>query len=57
MKTVTVYANPVTKVGFPEEAEVLEVIRDQGRLQYCKVKMIETGKICKVLINQNNETF
>lgn len=51
MKTVTVYANPITKQGFPEEAEVIEVIRDQGKLQFCKVKMIETGRICNVLIN------
>jgi len=50
-KTVNVYANPVTKLGFPAKAQILEVIKDYGSLQCCKVRMIESGMICNVFVN------
>jgi hypothetical protein len=52
METVTVYANPITKVGLAEEAEILEVLKETKELKYCRVRMIETGRECSVFIKK-----
>lgn len=51
METVTVYANPITKVGLAEEAEILEVLEEMKTLKYCRVKM-SSGRICNVFIKK-----
>lgn len=50
-KVVTVYGNPLARLGLREQAEMLEVIKDFGKLQYCKVRMADSGRICTLFVN------
>lgn len=52
MERVIVYANPVTKTGLAEEAEILEVLKETKTLKYCKVRM-SSGRVCSVFIGSD----